>query len=98
MSLIEFLLLLVISATVGSIGQSLVGYYLGGCLVSAFVGFLGAFLGVWIAREFSFPLFLVVDVGGRSFPLIWSIIGASVLSFGLGLITRANRRSRPPRD
>ncbi len=56
MTLIEFLLLLVISATAGSIGQSLAGFQLGGCLVSAFVGFVGAYLGFWIARELNLPV------------------------------------------
>lgn len=95
MTLIEFFLLLLISAIAGSIGQSLAGFYLGGCLVSAFVGFVGAILGYWLAKELGLPVFLVLDIGGSSFPLIWSVIGAGLLSLGLGLITRATR-SRPP--
>lgn len=97
MTLMEFLVLLLISAIAGGIGQSLVGFYLGGCFVSAVVGFIGAYLGAWIAREFGFPAFLVIDIGGRPFPLIWSVIGSAILALALGLITRLTR-SKPPRS
>ena len=49
MTLIQFLILLVVAAICGAIGQSLAGYSLGGCLVSAVVGFVGAYIGV-VAR------------------------------------------------
>jgi uncharacterized membrane protein YeaQ/YmgE (transglycosylase-associated protein family) len=51
MSLIGFLILLVIAALAGTLGQSLAGYSVGGCLISAVVGFIGAYLGMWIARR-----------------------------------------------
>ena len=46
MTLIEVLILLLIAAVCGAIGQSLVGYSAGGCLASIFVGIIGAYLGV----------------------------------------------------
>jgi uncharacterized membrane protein YeaQ/YmgE (transglycosylase-associated protein family) len=94
MSLIELLILLVVAAICGGIGQALVGYSAGGCLISIFVGIVGAYLGVWIARQFGLPIFLPIDIGGTTFPLIWSIIGAAVFSAILGLINRAIVGSR----
>ncbi|MGB3616221.1 MAG: hypothetical protein WBA10_20680 [Elainellaceae cyanobacterium] len=88
MSIIELLLLLVIAAICGGIGQALIGYSTGGCLVSIAIGVIGAYLGVWIAREFGLPLLLPISVGGQSFPIIWSIIGSAALAALLGLLRR----------
>ena len=51
MTLLGFLLLLLIAAIAGGIGQSLAGYSLGGCLVSIFVGFIGAYIGTWLKKR-----------------------------------------------
>ena len=55
MSLIGLLILLVIAAIAGSLGQALSGYSVGGCLMSIVVGFIGAFLGLWFARTLNLP-------------------------------------------
>ena len=91
MTLIQFLVLLVVAAICGAIGQSLAGYSLGGCLVSAVVGFVGAFVGLWLARELRLPEVLVVNVGGEAFPVLWSIVGSALLALIFGLLSR--RRS-----
>jgi uncharacterized membrane protein YeaQ/YmgE (transglycosylase-associated protein family) len=91
MTLIQFLVLLAVAAVCGAIGQSLAGYSLGGCLVSAVVGFIGAFLGVWLARELRLPEVLTVQVGGEAFPVLWSIVGSAIFALIVGLLTR--RRS-----
>ena len=91
MTFIGFIVLLVIAAVAGSLGQAIAGYSLGGCLMSIIVGFVGAFLGLWIARQFGLPEWLTINIQGESFPLIWSIIGSALLSAILGLLLR--RRS-----
>jgi uncharacterized membrane protein YeaQ/YmgE (transglycosylase-associated protein family) len=91
MSLVEFLILLVIAAVVGSLGQALAGYYLGGCFVSVVVGFVGAVIGVWLAGALHLPDLLVITVGGDQFPLIWSIIGAAIFALVVGQLTRRSR-------
>jgi len=91
MTLIQFLVLLVVAAICGAIGQSLAGYSLGGCLVSAVVGFVGAFVGLWLARELRLPEVLVVNIGGEAFPVLWSIVGSAILALIFGLLSR--RRS-----
>lgn len=88
MSLLGFLLLLVIAAVCGAIGQTLAGYSLGGCLVSAVVGLIGAFLGWWLATQFGLPPILVVNIDGQPFPIVWSIIGSAIFALVFGLLTR----------
>lgn len=88
MTLVDFILLAVVAAICGAIAQSLVGYSVGGCLVSAFVGYIGALIGVWVARQFGLPELLSVSVGGEAFPVIWSIIGAALLVALLALVRR----------
>ena len=89
MSLVEFLILLVIAAIAGSIGQSLAGYNLGGCLVSMVVGFMGAFIGLFLARQLALPTFFVIEVGSNDFPVIWSIIGSALFALVIGMLTRS---------
>ncbi len=91
MTLIEILLLLIIAAICGGLGQSLVGYTRGGCLVSIFVGIIGAYLGVLIARQLGLPVLFAVQLGGQSFPIIWSVIGSAVLSFIFGALSKVLR-------
>lgn len=88
MTLIQFLILLIVAAICGAIGQSLAGYSLGGCLVSAVVGFVGAYIGLWLARELHLPEVLTVQIGGEAFPVLWAIIGSALLALAVGLLTR----------
>lgn len=93
MTLLELLILLLIAAIAGSLGQALSGYSLGGCLISIVVGFIGAFLGLWLARGFGLPEPFPITIGGETFPLLWAIVGSALFSGILGALTR--RRSRP---
>src|SRR6185369_9871229 len=89
MTLIGFLVLLAIAAICGSIGQSLAGYDLGGCLVSIIVGFIGAYLGMWIAGKLGLPEFFTINIQGKPFPIIWSVIGSALFTLIMALIRRA---------
>ena len=89
MTLIDFLILAVVAAVCGLIGQSLAGYSVGGCLVSAIIGYVGAFIGVWVARQFGLPELFTVTAGGSSIPIIWSIIGSALLVAILSMFRRA---------
>jgi uncharacterized membrane protein YeaQ/YmgE (transglycosylase-associated protein family) len=92
MDLMEFLVLLLVAGVCGSIGQTLAGFTRGGCLVSIAVGFIGALLGVWLARNLGVPELFEVEIGGQSFPIIWSIIGSSLFVALIGLMTRARTK------
>ena len=89
MTLIGFLVLLLIAAICGAIGQSLAGYDLGGCLVSIVVGFIGAYIGVWIAGKFGLPLIFEISVEGKPLPVVWAVIGSAIFTFIVALLRRA---------
>jgi len=91
MTLLQFLVLLLVAGVCGLIGQALAGYSLGGCLISAVVGFVGAYLGLWVARELHLPEVLTVQVGGEAFPVVWSIVGSALLALAASLLTRQRR-------
>lgn len=91
MTIVEFIILVIIAAIAGALGQGLAGYSLGGCLISAIVGWIGAFIGLWIARQFGLPTIFAVNVGGEPFPVVWSIIGSAILAAVVGLLTRPAR-------
>lgn len=92
MTWIGLLVLLLVAAVAGAIGQSIAGYSLGGCLVSAAVGLIGALIGGWVAGALGLPELLTLSIGGWPFPVIWSIIGATLFSLVIGLLTRGRRR------
>jgi uncharacterized membrane protein YeaQ/YmgE (transglycosylase-associated protein family) len=94
MTLTQFLVLLIIAAICGSVGQALAGYDLGGCLVSIVVGFIGAYIGMWMAGKFGLPELLAVKIGGKTFPIIWSVVGSTVLTFIVVLIRKGISRPR----
>lgn len=89
MTLIGFLVLLLIAAICGSIGQSLAGYNLGGCLVSIVVGFIGAYVGLWIAAKMGLPEIFTISIEGKPFPVVWAVIGSAVFTAIVALIRRA---------
>jgi uncharacterized membrane protein YeaQ/YmgE (transglycosylase-associated protein family) len=88
MTLFGFLLLLLIAAICGSIGQALVGFTRGGCLVSIVVGFIGAYLGLWLSAQLGLPELWTVSIEGQNFPILWSIIGSALFTAVLSLISR----------
>ena len=91
MTFLGFILLLIVAAIAGSLGQAIAGYSLGGFLISIVVGFIGAFLGLWIARQFGLPEWFTITIQGETFPLVWSIIGSALLTALLGLFFRRRR-------
>lgn len=88
MSLLEFIVLLIIAGILGAIGKALAGSSRGGFLVSIALGFIGALLGTWIARNLGLPELFAVDIGGTRLPIVWSIIGAALFVAVLSLATR----------
>ena len=91
MTLTGLLVLLVIAGIVGGLGQMISGYSVGGCLMSIIVGFVGAYVGVWLAGQLGLPELFTINIEGQAFPIVWGIIGSAILSLILGLFT--SRRS-----
>lgn len=88
MTLTGLLILLVIAGIVGGLGQTISGYSFGGCLMSIVVGFVGAWLGIWLAGQLGLPEVFSINVEGETFPIVWGIVGSAILSLILGLFTR----------
>ena len=89
MTLFDLILLLIVAGVCGSVGRAISGYSHGGCLVSIALGFIGALIGMWVARAMNLPELLPVNIGGTHFPVIWSIIGAALFVAVISLITRS---------
>ncbi len=87
-SLPALLILIVIAAVCGAIGKALAGSARGGLVVSIALGFIGALLGPWIARQLKLPEPLMVTVSGHPFPVLWSIIGAALFVAIIHLLSR----------
>lgn len=88
MTLMGFLVLLLIAAICGGIGQSLAGYDLGGCLVSIIVGFIGAYIGLWVAAKMGLPRLFEISIDGKPFPVVWAVIGSAIFTLIMALLRR----------
>lgn len=91
MTVVDFVILLIIAAVCGAVGQALAGYSVGGCITSILVGFVGAVLGTWMAGLLGLPEIFAISLGGRSFPIVWSVIGSALFVAALALISRGPR-------
>jgi uncharacterized membrane protein YeaQ/YmgE (transglycosylase-associated protein family) len=88
MTLLDVVVLLIIAGLCGSLGQAIGGFSRGGCLVSIALGFIGALLGMWLARQLGLPELFAIQIGTTSFPIIWSIIGSALFVASITLLTR----------
>jgi uncharacterized membrane protein YeaQ/YmgE (transglycosylase-associated protein family) len=88
MTLLELLVYLVIAGVCGAVARALAGGTGRGFIVSVVLGFLGAFVGTWLARLAHLPSLFVVTIGGHPFAIVWSIVGGMVLVFIAHLLTR----------
>jgi uncharacterized membrane protein YeaQ/YmgE (transglycosylase-associated protein family) len=62
-----------------------------GLVTSTSLSFIGALFGPWLAHQLNLSEPLIVRVGGRPFPIVWSILGAAVFVAALHVLSR--RRS-----
>ncbi len=83
--MIDIIISLIIAGIAGAIARSLVGFGRGGCVLSIVVGFIGAIIGTWLARELNLPDPFPFNIRGTEYHILWTIIGAviftAVLSF-----------------
>ncbi len=92
----SLLILLIVAGIAGAIGQWLAGYSAGGFITSIALGFIGAFLGTWVAREFNLTQLYTLQIGRTSFPIVWAILGAALFVALLGLFNRRHLYGRGP--
>ncbi len=88
MTLFDLLILLLVAGLCGAIGQAIAGYSRGGCLVSVALGFVGAAIGLWLARGLGLPELFALRVGGSTFPVVWAILGSALFVAFIGLLSR----------
>ena len=88
MTIIDVIVLLIIAGVCGAVGQAIGGFSRGGCLVSIALGFVGAVLGMWLARQMGLPELFSIRIGTTNFPIIWSIIGSALFVAIISLLTR----------
>jgi uncharacterized membrane protein YeaQ/YmgE (transglycosylase-associated protein family) len=88
MTLLDLIILLIVAGICGAIGQAITGYSRGGCLVAIALGFIGALIGMWVARALGLPELFAIRIGDTSFPIIWSIIGSALFVAVISLIAR----------
>jgi uncharacterized membrane protein YeaQ/YmgE (transglycosylase-associated protein family) len=84
----DLLILLLVAGICGSLGQAISGFSRGGCLVSIALGFVGAVIGMWVARSLGLPELFTVRIGDTNFPIVWSIIGSALFVAVIALLTR----------
>ena len=61
----------------------------GKILVTGGTGFIGAYIGLWIAQKMGLPDFFTINIQGKPFPVIWAIIGSAVFTFIIALLRKA---------
>jgi uncharacterized membrane protein YeaQ/YmgE (transglycosylase-associated protein family) len=84
----SLIILLIVGALVGLIGQKLAGVSRGGLLTSIAIGIVGALIGSWAVKQFGLPEIYDLRIAQTSLPIVWAIIGAAILVGTLGLLTR----------
>ena len=88
MTLLDLLILLIVAGICGALGQAISGFSRGGCLVSIALGFVGAVIGMWLARTLGLPELFTIHIGTTNFPIVWSIIGSALFVAVISLLTR----------
>ena len=93
--LIFFLLLLILSAALGILAQRILHLKLGGLFAATVLGLVGAYLGREVAHWLHLPTFgIAITIGYRTFPLVWSIIGALVTTFVVASIAKSSSKQK----
>lgn len=91
MTFFGFLFLLLIASIAGALGARIAGRRGMGCLTSIVLGFIGALIGTFIARQLDLPLFPWIRFGDHPFPVVWAVLGAALFVALLNLISRSGK-------
>jgi uncharacterized membrane protein YeaQ/YmgE (transglycosylase-associated protein family) len=93
MTLPGLLVLIVIAAVCGAVGRAIAGGSPGGLITAIALGFIGAVVGSWIGFQLDLAEPFSLRVSGRSFPILWSIVGAALFVATVHLISGRQRLS-----
>jgi len=83
--------MLIIASITGSIGARIAGRKNMGCLASIVLGFIGALIGTFIARELDLPLFPWIRFGEQPFPILWAVLGSALFVVFLNFFLKTRR-------
>lgn len=97
MTVVELVLLLAVAAGLGLVSQKITGVKAGGLIVSIILGFVGAYLGKEAAFHLRLPDVVHITVGPKSFPLIWAVLGAVVVTLFVGSLQGTGAKKKNPR-
>lgn len=78
-SIWDAVFLLLVAGLCGAIAQAVAGSYRGGCLAALGIGFIGALIGLWLARALGLPDLFSFSVGGTTFPIVYAMLGGFLL-------------------
>jgi uncharacterized membrane protein YeaQ/YmgE (transglycosylase-associated protein family) len=90
----SLIILLIVACVAGAIGQWPAGYSREGLISSITLGFIGAFLGTWVAKQFHLAEIYTLQIGRTTFPIIWAILGAALFVAILGMVNRRHMLKR----
>jgi len=90
--MIDILISLLIAGIAGGIAKYLVGFDRGGCIISIIVGFIGAMIGSWLARELDLPDLIIFTIRGTEYHILWTIIGAVIFTVILSIISPGKKK------
>jgi len=90
--LISLLLCLILAAGLGLLSQRILGFKMGGLAVNIFIGFVGAILGREMVGWFHLPEWIHLSIGGRTFPVMWCVIGAVIATLIMAFIARQTKK------
>ena len=91
MSLLHLIAYLIVAFLCGLLGQAIVRRSIGGLVITTFLGLVGGIVGSWLARELHLHEPLWISIGGRPFAVVWTIVGAAVVTFLASLLLRTRR-------
>lgn len=91
MNFFSFLFLLFIASIAGALGARIAGRKGMGCLTSIVLGFIGALIGTFLARQLDLPLFPWIRFGEHPFPVLWAVLGAALFVALLNLLSRPGK-------
>ena len=94
MTIEEVVVLLGMAVILGVISQKLLGYRLGGLVISMVLGFIGAFVGREIGHHVPLSIRFNLQVGDTHFPVLWSFVGALLATFIAGMIARSASKQK----
>ena len=93
--LIFLLLLLILSAGLGLLAQRILHLKMGGLFAATFLGLVGAYVGRELAAWLHLPF---QDIGihmqHRSFPIVWSVVGALLVTFIVACIAKNSSKQK----